>query len=74
MSSGAMIALAALVVLGGCAGRSQATCGCPALVHYGAAQHRQIQAALDALPPTNILHQTMTDYENERDDLRFCGR
>jgi hypothetical protein len=24
------------------------------------------------LPRDNILHQVMTDYENERDDLRFC--
>ena len=33
---------------------------------------QQIQAALKALSPDNILHQVMTDYENERDDLRFC--
>jgi hypothetical protein len=74
MSSGAMIALAALVVLGGCASPPRTACNCPVLVHYGNAKHREIQAALDALPANNILHETMTDYENERDDLRFCGR
>ena len=28
--------------------------------------------ALRALPPDNVLHQAMDDYEDERDDLRIC--
>ena len=31
-----------------------------------------MQKAVEALPRDNVLHQVMTDYENERDDLRFC--
>jgi hypothetical protein len=27
---------------------------------------------LRALPEDNVLRQAMEDYENERDDLRFC--
>jgi hypothetical protein len=27
---------------------------------------------LRALPSDNVLQQAMEDYENERDDLRFC--
>ena len=28
--------------------------------------------ARQALPKDSILHQVLIDYENERDDLRFC--
>jgi hypothetical protein len=76
MRFGAGWALAAALLLAGCHGgedQDQApTNGCPKPVHYTLAQHRQIQAALDKLPPNSILRQVMTDYENERDDLRFC--
>ena len=45
---------------------------CPKPVVYDEATLREIQKALTALPQENILHQVMSDYENERDDLRFC--
>jgi hypothetical protein len=32
----------------------------------------KISQALRALPSDNVLHRAMEDYENERDDLRFC--
>ena len=32
----------------------------------------KISQALRALPADNVLRQAMEDYENERDDLRFC--
>jgi hypothetical protein len=54
--------------VGGCGGASK----CPKPIVYDEASLKQIQAALKALPPDNVLHQVMTDYENERDDLRFC--
>ena len=51
---------------GGCSSK------CPKPVVYDPAILKEIQKAVEALPRDNILHQVMTDYENERDDLRFC--
>jgi hypothetical protein len=45
---------------------------CPVPVAYDDTTMKKIQMALDALPKDNILHQTMTDYETERDNLRMC--
>ena len=55
-----------------------AVCGCssggkcPQPVHYDDATLKKIERAREALPRDNILHQVLMDYENERDDLRFC--
>ena len=68
MRVGLGVALAGVLVLGGCGGTSK----CPKPIVYDEASLKQIQAALKALPKDSILHQVMTDYENERDDLRFC--
>jgi len=62
------VALACVLVAGGCGGTSK----CPKPIVYDDATLKQIGEALKALKPDNILHQVMTDYENERDDLRFC--
>ena len=45
---------------------------CPVPVHYSKEQYDEIQKALKDLPKDSILHQTMQDYEEERDDLKFC--
>lgn len=72
------LALAAALLLAGChwgGDEQQAqrpSNGCPKPVHYTLAQHQQIQAAIEKLPRHSILRQVMIDYENERDDLRFC--
>jgi hypothetical protein len=63
--------LAALLVVAGCSTRSTA-CKCPKPVSYDDATLKNISEALRALPADNVLHQAMEDYENERDDLRFC--
>ena len=68
MRLGAGMALALALLAGGCVSASK----CPTPIVYDDASLKQIQAALKALPPDNILHQVMSDYENERDDLRFC--
>ncbi|HEY8873226.1 MAG TPA: hypothetical protein VIM52_09375 [Stellaceae bacterium] len=68
MRPGAGLALACALLAGGCSGTSK----CPKPIVYDDASLKQIQEALKALKPDNILHQVMTDYENERDDLRFC--
>ena len=47
-------------------------CRCPKPVAYDDATIRKITMALRALPPDNVLHQAMDDYEDERDDLRIC--
>lgn len=80
--------LAALLGLAGCAHdtgagaarRSAAApkqvrgglCRCPEPVHYSNAQIKAISAALRALPDNNPLQQAMSDYEDERDNLRIC--
>ena len=68
MRPGAGVALAC-VLLASCGGGGSK---CPTPIVYDDASLKQIQEALKALKPDNILHQVMTDYENERDDLRFC--
>ena len=65
-------ALAALLVVTGCNGSRPTTCQCPKIVEYDEATLKKISEALRALSADNVLHQAMEDYENERDDLRFC--
>jgi hypothetical protein len=77
MRFAATLAVAACLLMAGCGGKDQDTSsaghtGCPIPVHYDRATLDKIQAALDKLPPDSILRQTMSDYEQERDDLRFC--
>ena len=62
------LALAMTLLAAGCAGASS----CPKPVVYDDATLREIQKALTALPKGSILRQVMSDYETERDDLRFC--
>jgi hypothetical protein len=47
-------------------------CRCPQPVHYSDIEIKAISAALRALPDDNPLQQAMSDYENERDNLRIC--
>jgi hypothetical protein len=68
--------LAGALILAGCAGQGRdqdkIVNGCPTPVHYSDATLKKITQALEALPSDNVLHRAMTDYEYERDDLRFC--
>ena len=52
----------------GCASKSK----CPTPVNYDAKTLKEIQKAREALPKDSILQQVLSDYETERDDLRFC--
>ena len=61
-------ALAATLALGGCQNASR----CPKPVVYDDATLKEIEKAREALPRDSILLKVMEDYENERDDLRFC--
>ena len=65
---GLAAALAVPLIATGCGGASK----CPKPVAYDEATLREIQKALTALPRDNLLHQVMSAYETERDDLRFC--
>jgi hypothetical protein len=65
-------AFAAVLVVADCSGTRSNTFQCPKPVAYDEATLKKISVALRALPPDNVLHQAMEDYENERDDLRFC--
>ena len=65
---GLVLTLQLSLLAAGCAGASS----CPKPVVYDDASLREIQKALTALPKDSILRQVMSDYETERDDLRFC--
>jgi hypothetical protein len=67
-------ALSMLIAATGCSGTETAACQCPKPVAYDEDTLTKISQALRALPPDNVLRQAMEDYENERDDLRFCPR
>ena len=62
----ALLALAVALAVTGC------TSKCPVPVAYDEATLKQIEKAREALPRDNILLKVLEDYENERDDLRFC--
>ncbi len=62
------IALAVALLLSGCGSASK----CPKPVVYDDATLKKIEKAREALPKNSILEQVLEDYENERDDLRFC--
>ena len=66
--AGLALALAAALLLQGCGGGPK----CPKPAAYDDATLKKIQAARAALPRDSILLQVLEDYENERDDLRFC--
>ncbi len=61
-------ALAFVLLMGGCGSTSK----CPKPVTYDNATLKKIEKAREALPKDSILLQILEDYENERDDLRFC--
>jgi hypothetical protein len=65
-------AIGMALVLTGCTGTRDTSCKCPKPVAYDEATLKEISQALRALPSDNVLHRAMEDYENERDDLRFC--
>jgi hypothetical protein len=61
-----------VLVVAGCSTAQSNACHCPKLVAYDDETLKKISQALRALPADNVLLQAMEDYENERDDLRFC--
>ncbi len=65
------VALALVLLAGGCSSASHA-CRCPTPIAYDNATLKKIEKAREALPRDNVLQQVLIDYENERDDLRFC--
>lgn len=69
-----IVAIGVALMLAACSssGRSSSAGKCPKPVAYDAKTLQKIQKALEALPADNVLHDVMRDYENERDDLRFC--
>jgi len=69
---GLIAAVVVSVGASGCSNTLSSTCQCPKPVAYDDATLKKISQALRALPSDNVLHRAMEDYENERDDLRFC--
>jgi hypothetical protein len=65
-------AVGLLSIVAGCSSARPSACQCPKPVAYDEPTLKKISQALRALPSDNVLHQAMEDYENERDDLRFC--
>jgi hypothetical protein len=68
MRFGAGVALGCVLLAGGCGSASK----CPKPIVYDEATLKKIEKAREALPRNSILLQLLEDYENERDDLRFC--
>jgi hypothetical protein len=66
------VVIAAALSVAGCSSTPETACVCPKPVRYDDATIKQITAALRALPPDNVLHRAMDDYEDERDALRIC--
>jgi hypothetical protein len=71
---GKIVVLAALIAAAGCSSTRTTSCQCPKPVAYDDDTLTKISQALRALPEENVLRQAMEDYENERDDLRFCAQ
>ena len=67
MRGKAWLLLGALLLVGCSSGPK-----CPKPVVYDDATLKKIEKAREALPHNSILLQVLEDYENERDDLRFC--
>jgi hypothetical protein len=70
--AGRCAAIMAVLFFAGCSAAGSTACRCPPPVAYSDATIEKITAALQALPPNNVLHQAMDDYEDERDYLRQC--
>jgi len=69
MRFGAGAALALALMAGGCGSSASR---CPKPIVYDEATLKKIEKAREALPRDSVLLQVLEDYENERDDLRFC--
>ncbi len=69
MRFAAGVALASALFAGGCGSSASK---CPRPIAYDEATLKKIEKAREALPRDSILLQLLEDYENERDDLRFC--
>jgi hypothetical protein len=67
-----VVLVAVLLLAAGCTSAGPIGCQCPKPVAYDETTLDEISRALRALPAANVLHRAMEDYENERDDLRFC--
>ena len=71
-----LAALAAVsLALAGC-GSQQRTADaprCPQVVNYSDAQLGAIQASINKLPKNDALRGAMSDYEQLRDDARYCA-
>jgi hypothetical protein len=69
---GLAASVAAILLTTACSHMGPSVCQCPTPVAYDDATIKRITQALRNLPPDNVLHRTMDDYEDERDDLRAC--
>lgn len=76
MSCGGRLATALAVLsltLAGCDTTSQREVQCPQIVKYTDAQLDAIQASINRLPKNDPLRGAMSDYEQLRDDARYCS-
>lgn len=69
---GLAASVAAILLTTACSHMGPSVCQCPTPVAYDDATIKRITQALRDLPPDNVLHRTMDDYEDERDNLRAC--
>ena len=70
----AVVGTSLLLSLVGCGGHQVPGLKCPQPIAYDNATLKKIEKAREKLPRDSILQQVLVDYENERDDLRFCSK
>ncbi len=68
----ATLALSSLA-LAGCTAPHRPSVQCPQVVTYTDAQLDAIQQSINRLPKNDPLRGAMADYEQLRDDARFCN-
>jgi hypothetical protein len=76
MSGGGSVAAALALLslaLAGCAASRQPAVPCPQVVSYTDAQLNAIQQSINRLPKDDALRGAMSDYEQLRDDARYCA-
>jgi hypothetical protein len=76
MSGGGSVAVALAglsLALAGCAASRQSAVQCPQVANYTDAQLNAIQQSINRLPKDDALRGAMSDYEQLRDDARYCA-
>ena len=73
VSIATVFAVLSLALVGCAASQQQPAVQCPQVVKYSDAQLDAIQRSINRLPKDDPLRGAMSDYEQLRDDARYCA-